>query len=241
MTHKPPPDALTEAFEREREQMHRQMLASVSHDLKTPLAAVIGSLEIHERMRHTLTPEKSDQLLATALSEAYRLDNFVSNILDMAKIETGHIKSRPEKCELSALVRDCVEKAGHRFKNSRVSFTAAPQPIPIETDPALLCRTIGLLLDNALKHGGAEARVNISATNEGGKIVIEVSDNGPGIPEDKLEAIFSKYTRFARADHQNAGTGLGLAIGRALTGLLQGTLTASNHAQGGARFIIELH
>lgn len=221
--------------------MHRQMLSSVSHDLKTPLAAIIGSLEIHERMRSMLTPEKAQTLLETALKEAYRLDGFITNILDMAKLENGMVKVRHETCHVHALLQDCIEKSGHRFKNMRITVEPIIPEIVLETDNALLCRAISLLLDNALKYS-PEGRgdIRISALRDDSNVTIVIHDNGPGIPEEKIEEIFSKYTRLGRGDHQNAGTGLGLPIARAIVHLLGGDIHAANHGEGGAVFRLHL-
>src|SRR3984885_4716957 len=87
----------------ERERLHRQMLSSVSHDLKTPLASIIGSLEIYERMRNTLSAEKKQMLVETALQEAYRLDTFVTNILDMARLEEGKLRLQYSRVQLKHL------------------------------------------------------------------------------------------------------------------------------------------
>ncbi len=229
-----------ESFEEERERMHHQMLSCVSHDLKTPLAAVIGSLEIYDRMKDRLTPEKQGHLISTALQEAYRLDNFVTNILDMAKLENGMVKFRKENCDLEMLLKDCSEKSGHHFKGGAVHIIPLTAPITIQTDPALMCRIIGVLLDNALKYGGNPPKATIHAWTENRAAIITVSDNGKGIPSDKIDAIFSKYTRLEHQDRQNAGTGLGLAIGREITALLGGTLNAVNSAHDGALFTLRL-
>lgn len=214
-----------ERFEEERERIHRQMLSAVSHDLKTPLATMIGSLEVYERMKHLLPPEKSELLLATALQEAYRLDNFVTNILDMAKLENGMVKLRLEHSNISFILKDCIEKSSHRFKGNEIRLSPLAEDFPVNIDQALLCRAIGLLIDNAVKYGGNPSLALLKAVKKGDRAHIFVLDNGEGIPEGREEDIFSKYTRLTRGDHQNAGTGLGLPIARSLAGLLGGTLT----------------
>src|SRR4051812_36475440 len=98
----------SEAFEQERERLHRIVLSSVSHDLKTPLACIIGSLEIFERTKEKLTLEKRNTLINTALQEAYRLDSFITNILDMAKFESDAVKVKKEVCVMELLLEDCL-------------------------------------------------------------------------------------------------------------------------------------
>ncbi|MGE3624424.1 MAG: sensor histidine kinase [Bdellovibrionales bacterium] len=223
----------------DREQFHRQILSSVSHDLKTPLASIIGSLEVYERMASRLTPEQQQSLIGVALQEAYRLDNFISNILDMARLENNMVKLREEPVLVGTLIEDCITRLGHRLKGSDIRIDAPARPLKIITDPTLLTRAICLLLDNAVKYGGkpSSIRLGFGPTVNGGSF-IQIADNGPGIPEGRIEAVFSKYTRFARGDQQNAGTGLGLAICREIMRLLGGTVRAENTPQGGALFIL---
>ena len=234
-----------EIFEAQREQMHRQMLSSVSHDLKTPLASVIGSLEIYIRMKEQLPAEKLQTLIHTALQEAYRLDHFVTNILDMGKIENGMVKTRLEMVNINLLLQDSAERMKPVMGDAKLTVIASATPLMLQTDSALLIRAVSLLIDNSIKHGsisgGAVPNIYlkaVSAPNNGVHIILW--DEGPGVPVDMEESIFNKYTRLARQDHQKAGTGLGLAICRGIIELLNGTITAQNRPEGGAMFIVQL-
>ena len=230
-------DIAPENFEKAREQIHRQMLSAVSHDLKTPLATIIGSLEIFQRMGDKLSPEKKSSLMLSALGEAYRLDNFITNILDMAKLESGMVKIKNEPTDICLLLQDCITRLGPRAKNGRITLSALPcRGRLFSTDPMLLGRAVGLVLDNALKHTGKEPHITISCELTEQELVIDIQDNGPGIATDKHEAIFSKYTRLSRNDQQNAGTGLGLSICRQIMLLLSGSVEVHNHSAGGAVF-----
>ncbi len=222
-----------------REAMHRQMLSSVSHDLKTPLATMIGSLEIYCRMEDKLAADKKRTLVTSALNEAYRLDAFITNILDMAKFESGMVTPRFEKTDSAQLIADCLLRLGP--KRDRGKITVTPHgATQVNTDAMLLMRAITQLLDNALKYGGDSPDITIEHGVKNGKFVLSVRDKGPGIPEAMMEKIFSKYTRLHKVDQQNAGTGLGLAISRHITHSLQGTVTVENHPEGGAVFTLTL-
>jgi K+-sensing histidine kinase KdpD len=227
-----------EEYEKTREQIHRQILSTVSHDLKTPLASIIGCLQIHTRMSDKLSAEKKEMLIQSALSEACRLDGFVSNILDMAKLESGMVPIKKEKCDIPTLLQECITRLGARGEKPDVTLNAKMTDKNIYTDPMLLVRAIGLLLDNALKHAGKTSRINMEYGHDGTSSYVHVRDNGPGVPPGKEEAIFSKYTRYANHDKQNAGTGLGLAICRQIMQLLSGTVTVKNHPEGGAVFTL---
>ncbi len=225
-------------FEKIREQLHRQMLSAVSHDLKTPLATIIGSLEIYGRMEGKLTKEKGDMLLNSALAEAYRLDNFITNILDMAKLEAGMVKTRTERCNLTHLLNDAIIRLGPRRSRCDITLDATGE-VHLQADPMLVGRAAGLVLENAMKHAGKSPAIRVQYGCNGADCTIRVHDDGPGIPEGKEEIIFSKYARFAKADQQNAGTGLGLAICRQLLELMGGNVKAENHPDGGAVFTLQ--
>jgi len=227
-----------ENFNRERERMHRQMLSSVSHDLKTPLASIIGSLEVHARMKDKLSVEKQETLVRLALEEAYRLDNFITNILDMAKLENGMVKIKQEKTDVNALLKNCLLRLSNRLQNCNTVFLAT-DVLEVTSDPVLLSRAVCLVLDNAVKYGGAEPRIVLNYGLKTSQLAyITVQDNGRGILPSQMDAIFSKYTRFAKEDQQNAGTGLGLSIGREIMRLLGGDIHVTNNEEGGGLFTL---
>lgn len=227
-------------LERERERVHRQMLSSVSHDLKTPLASIIGSLEVYTRMKDKLALDKQATLIEVALQEAYRLDTFITNILDMARLENNGVKPKQEAVEVGAMLRNCLIRMDHHLHGKTIDMQALSGPFEIITDAVLLSRAAGLVLDNAVKYGGTPPIIRIEfGKNENNTGYIRVRDNGSGIPENQMETVFSKYTRLGREDQQNAGTGLGLAIAREIMRLLNGNITAANHPEGGAVLTLE--
>ncbi len=228
------------AFEEERERLHRQMLSSVSHDLKTPLVSIIGALEVLNRTKSKLSEEKQTMLLSVALQEAFRLDSFVTNILDMARLENNAVKAKRENGDVRDLIRHSLTRMNSRLQNSQVIFEPG-KSVEVITDTNLFCRAIGLLLDNAVRYGGTPSIIHIHyGTDEHNMAYVTVHDNGEGVPESKMAIIFSKYTRFGKEDQQNAGTGLGLAITRGIMSLLDGNITVANHDEGGAKFTLRI-
>ena len=227
------------SFDRDRELMHRQLFSAVSHDLKTPLASMIGSLEIHQRMKEKLSLDKRDALISTALQEAYRLDNFVTNILDMGKLESGMVKMCKEKVDIGQLVNDCLTNMDNRLQHCHLKVKDMDGGLVVQTDPSLLSRALALVLDNAVKYGGSQPSIVLCYGRDNGEGIISVEDNGKGIPSDKHEKIFQKYTRFAKSDQQSAGTGLGLAICREIMRLISGSVLVSAAPEGkGAVFTL---
>jgi K+-sensing histidine kinase KdpD len=229
----------TSSFDQDCEREHRSILTSVSHDLKTPLACIIGSLEIYERTKEKLTADKKGVLITAALQNAYLLDSFISNILDMARLESGTMTPKKELCVMDLLLEDCLILLGNRMCDSKVSIMAIPATFPVTTDPLLLMRAICIVLDNAVQYGPAHPLISIEYEMLEDQVVIRIQDNGPGIPKTRMEDIFSKYTRFLIKDNKRAGTGLGLSICRQIMHLLNGTVTAANLPKGkGAVFTL---
>lgn len=233
---------LDDLFSTERVRMHRQLYSAISHDLKTPLASIIGALEIYERMKPRLTEQKQAELILTALQEAHRLDNFITNILDMGRLENGMVSVRTEAFEVGAALRGCVSSFDNRLLDNKVTIAALSGELNISSDHSLLCRVISLLLDNSIKYGGKPPLIQLTyEQGENNTCLIHVQDNGPGIPEAHRESIFTKYTRFIKRDQQHAGTGLGLAISREIVHLLGGTITVADAPDdSGAVFTLTL-
>jgi K+-sensing histidine kinase KdpD len=222
-----------------RENLYRNILTMVSHDLKTPLSCIIGSLEITRRSKDQLTPEKKEILLNTALHEAYRLNGFITNILDMAKFEKGIVIPVIQSYELKSLILDCLKTMEMRLEDCHVEIKSPESPVTLMTDYVLLSRAISMLLDNSAKYCADNSAIEIAYERNGDQVIISVKDNGPGIPESQLEEIFSKYSRISRRDYQVAGTGLGLPICREIMHLLGGEVNAANRTDGkGAIFTL---
>jgi K+-sensing histidine kinase KdpD len=233
-------DLSEKVLDQAREAMHQKMLSVVSHDLKTPLVTIIGTLEIYTRMEEKLSSEKKASLIQSALGEAYRLDSFITNILDMAKLEGGMVKAKSEKTDLLMIVKDSIIKLGPKANKVTVHYPSPHDSFYLYTDAMLLGRAVGILLDNAIKHSRKSPTITIAFHTTEAKSCIYIRDNGVGIPEDKMEEIFLKHTRIAKSDQQNAGTGLGLAICRHIMTLLSGDVTVKNQESGGAEFTLTI-
>lgn len=227
--------------EEDRAHMHRQMLSSVSHDLKTPLASIIGSLEIFHLLDKSLAEEKKTELLKTALQEAYRLDSFITNILDMAKFENGMVTAKKELTDIPAMLNQCIRKIRAQTAPDAKITLSGRESLEWKIDSTLLCRAIGLVLDNASKYGPKKGLwIDLDYRVQNDTLILDIKDNGPGIPDNRREEIFNKYTRLSKEDSSGAGTGLGLAIARHIISLMSGTLTVSNAYEGGAIFSFEI-
>jgi two-component system, OmpR family, sensor histidine kinase KdpD len=225
----------------EREKLRVMLLSSVSHDLKTPLASIIGALSAYLTLGDRLKPEKHNELIEGSLEEARRLDSFITNILDMTRLETGNIKFKQEWCGLSHFMDDIKKRMHHRMKHHELRINLPDHDIEGYMDVIMTGQIMQNLLDNACKYTPSGKAVDVTWDAEDGKeLVCSIRDYGEGIPETQFEHIFDKFARLHKTDSQTAGTGLGLAIAKAVVESQGGSITASNHPEGGALFTFRL-
>lgn len=223
----------------EQERIRSAMLTSVSHDLRTPLASIIGALSSLRSYRDRYDESTREELVGTALSEAERLDRFVSNLLDMTRLDAGVIVPKREAVEVGDLVSTTLRRAMPLLKDRIVASTIEPGLPPLSLDFVLAEQTLFNLLDNAAKYSPSGGRIEIEARRAGGRVEIVVRDEGPGVAADALERIFDKFYRADDGDRRRAGTGLGLAIARGFVEAEGGTIAARNRAdRGGAEFVV---
>jgi len=222
----------------EREKLRSMLLSSVSHDLKTPLASVIGALSVYQTMGTNLSEEHRVTLITTALEEAQRLDSFITNILDMTRLESGDIDFRKEWIAPQDILRKVERRMKNRLRNHALHIIAPDEPVEIHMDAASVEQVMQNLLDNAAKYTRPGTRVEIRPYAQGKQYIIEVHDHGDGIPAEKLDKVFDKYARLKKTDSQVAGTGLGLSICKSIMQAQGGTIDATNHAEGGAVFTL---
>jgi two-component system sensor histidine kinase KdpD len=223
----------------ERERLRSAMLTSVSHDLRTPLASIIGALSSLGSYRDRYDDAARDELLGTALSEAERLDRFVGNLLDMTRLDAGVIVPRREAVEAGDLISTALRRAMPLLKGRVVSSSIDPDLPSLSLDFVLAEQALFNLLDNAGKYSPAGGRIEVAARRFGDHVEIVVRDEGPGIDPEALDRLFEKFYRADAGDRRRAGTGLGLAIAKGFTEVQGGTIAARNRIdRSGAEFIV---
>ncbi len=225
----------------ETERLRAALLTSVSHDLRTPLASIIGSLTSLRSYGKRYDEPTRAALMATIQAEAERLNRFIGNLLDMTRLEAGAIELKPEAEELAEVVGTALQRAAALLVEHRVDIDIAPDLPLLRVDYLLLEQALFNLLDNAAKYAPPGSLVRISARRDRGAVAIEVSDEGPGIPPGDLERVFDKFSRVQQQDRQRAGTGLGLAICRGFIAAMGGSIVAANRSDhSGAVFTVRL-
>lgn len=223
----------------ESERLRTVLLSSLSHDLKTPLAAITGAITALRQNPDLYGDEAREELTAMIQDEAERMASFITNLLDMMRLEAGGIPLTLEPVDLGEVVATALQRTASTLAEHRVTVELNPDLPMLNLDAVLFEQVLVNLLDNASKYAPSGSTITISGQSRKGGIAIEVMDEGPGLPADSLERVFDKFYRARQGDRQRAGTGLGLAICRGFVEALGGSITAANRQdQSGAMFTV---
>lgn len=217
---------------RTRDRLRAALLSSVSHDLRTPLTAVIAAAaQLHDGA----TPD----LIATIEGEAARLNRFVANLLDMARVEAGALKLRIEATDLSDAVAGAAHDARRALEGHGVRLDVPPDLPLVRVDPQLLHHCLLNLLDNAGRYGDPGTEIVVEGRNRFGELRLAVLDHGPGLPPGREGEVFETFRRLEGSDRVAGGTGLGLAIVKAFADAMGLGIEAANRADTtGAAFTL---
>ena len=221
--------------------LRADFVSLVSHELRAPMASVVGSAQTLRQRWRELTPDQRESFLALIGSETERLSALVGDVLDTSRIEAGTFTYRFEDVDLGALVRDSV--AGISLAQDEVMVTAHVRgDLPhIRGDRDRLQQILTNLLENAVKFSPAGEEVRVSAFQQDSRVRIEVADRGPGVPPDQQRLIFEKFGRVtAPGSPGKPGTGLGLFIARSIAEAHGGTLDVLSSPEAGATFTLTL-
>ena len=225
----------------EADRLRSALLTSISHDLKTPLAAVLGAAGTLRSLSDGLDQHEKADLLATIIDEAERLNRFIANLLDMTKLESGAVVPNSALHDLGEVVGSALRRASKILAGHRIEVDLAKDLPMVDIDPVLFEQVLFNVLDNAAKYAPTGTTVRIQSWRDHETVGLQVLDEGEGIPAADLEHIFDKFYRARKADHVRAGTGLGLAISRGFIEAMHGTITAANRTdRSGATFTITL-
>ncbi|MHC1697728.1 MAG: ATP-binding protein [Geobacteraceae bacterium] len=222
-----------------RENLERALLNSISHDLRTPLVCITGTLDTLRERVHTLADKARLELLDTAWDEAERLNRFVGNLLDMTKLEAGALKLRRELFDVEDLVGCALAALERRLGTRKVEVLIPATLPPVRVDMTLMTQVLVNLVDNAVKYSPVSGPIDIAARTEKEWLHIEVVDRGPGIPDHDLKRVFDKFYRIP-VPEGTAGTGLGLSICKGIVEAHGGAIRAENRTGGGLRIIVTL-
>ncbi|MDQ6647311.1 MAG: DUF4118 domain-containing protein [Pseudomonadota bacterium] len=229
---------LAEALEQSRvqaetEHLRNALLSSVSHDLRSPLASIIGSASTLVAYDQQLPPEEQQQLAESIVQEGERLDRYIQNLLDMTRLGHGTLPLKRDWVDAAEVVRAALARLQKFFPAQSVTTSLPDDTLLLYVHPALIEQALFNVLENAAHFSPVDQAVHIDVGMADEQLRIDVSDHGPGIPADERTRIFDTFYSVSRGDRGHQGTGLGLAICRGMIGAHGGTVDALPNDGGG--------
>jgi K+-sensing histidine kinase KdpD len=219
--------------------LRADFVSLVSHELRSPMAAVIGSARTLQQRWRELSPEQRESFLALIADETNRLASLIGDVLDTSRIDAGTFSYAFDNLDISEIVQESVASAMVGQDEVRVAATVHQPLPPVRGDRERLRQVLANLIDNATKFSSAGASVDVTAQAVGDRVLVAVRDAGPGIPREEHGLIFEKFGR-ARGGSARPGTGLGLFIARSIVEAHGGTLDVHSVPGQGATFTISL-
>jgi two-component system sensor histidine kinase KdpD len=218
--------------------LYNTLLNSLSHELRTPISAIIGATDNLQANNKNLTAENKNQLLTEISKASFRLNQQVENLLNMSRIESGFVKPKKDWCDINEIVYDVVK----RIEENNIMQTIIVninQNIPLfRLDKVMLEQILYNLLNNATLYTEPHSIIKISAISHNDNLQFLIEDNSKGFPEDEINNVFDKFYQLKNS--KTKGTGLGLSIVKGFTEALGGTVHLQNISTGGARFTIQI-
>jgi two-component system sensor histidine kinase KdpD len=218
----------------EAERLRSSLLSAVSHDLRTPLAAIVGAGTELLQDGARLEPAARDGLAETIVEEAERLDQLVTNLLELAKLDGGAIEIRKRPEPLDEIVEVSLARFHGRL-GSRPIRAHVPHEVPmVPVDGVLIQHVLINLLENALRYSPEPSPIDVEVSRSERDILLHVRDHGPGVDDAEAERLFERFYRGRAGSTRDGGVGLGLTICRAIVEAHGGRITIGNHPEGGA-------
>ena len=223
----------------ETEGIRNTLLASVSHDLRTPLAVIEGASSALSDPAMNFDEQARRSLLAKIAAKSREMSEIISNVLDLMRLESGRVTLRLDWVMMDDLVNSALHRQATHLQEHRVEVHVATDLPPLQVDGSLLLQVFVNLLENVARHTPAGTPVIIAADQEDSRMRVTIDDTGPGLPPGDLERLFAKFHR-GREESSSGGAGLGLSICRAIINAHGGQIDASQRPGGGARFSFTL-
>lgn len=221
------------------QQQQQNFMMAVTHELKTPIS--ITKLNLETLQKYNLDPEKQKKIIRTTLDETARLDFLANNILISSQLEGKRYKSSKEELDLSSLMKDCIHDFRNRFPE-RIIIEEIEEDADVKGDAFLLQIMINNLLENALKYSPRESPIFAGLKKQGPEIIMNIKDEGKGIPDDEKKNIFLKFYRIGNeATRKAQGTGLGLYLCREIALDHNADILMTDNKPSGSNFTVIFH
>jgi two-component system sensor histidine kinase KdpD len=223
----------------ETEGLRNTLLASISHDLRTPLAVITGASSALSDPSMNFDPDARRSLSSQIEAKSKEMADIISNVLELMRLESGQFSLRLDWVMIEDLVNSALQRLGTRLLEHAVDVQVPTDLPPVHVDGSLVLQVFVNLLENVVRHTPPRTSVTVSAAAEGAFVRVSIEDTGPGLPPGDLERLFAKFHR-GRDESSAGGAGLGLSICRAILTAHGGQIEASQRAGGGARFSFTL-
>lgn len=219
-----------ETLEKEREQLRSALLSSISHDLRTPLSTMIGSVSSLIDLADSLGSAERRELLVNTLSEARRLDRYIQKLLDMTRLGHGELSLDRDWVGLDDII-DVVQRRVEPLRSGRSIEVKLPRELPLlYVHPALLEQALFNVVENAIRFSPVGGTIGLTASVQAEWLTLDIHDDGPGIPSEDRARVFDMFHTFSYGDQYEAGTGLGLAICRSIIAAHGGDTSIADEA-----------
>ncbi|MFI2742236.1 ATP-binding protein [Zhouia sp. PK063] len=225
----------------EREQtirLYNTLLNSLSHELRTPIATIIGSVDTIRDQNLPLSENNKNELLSEINIAALRLNRQVENLLNMSRLEAKILKPKLDWCDIEELLQRILNELSDALINHQIELQLPEKPLLYKIDQGFIAQVIYNILYNAKQYTPPQTHIVIQVQPMENVLKIKISDNGPGFPEDEIPLVFDKFYRLHSS--KSGGTGLGLSIVKGFVEALNGTVSLRNNRNGGASFYIEI-
>lgn len=218
--------------------LYDTLLNSLSHELRTPIATIIGATDNLQSNNNNLTAENKEDLITEISKASFRLNQQVENLLSMSRLESGFLHPKNDWCDITELIYDAVKRIEENNVSQKITINVNPDMPFFKLDKAMMEQIIYNLVNNATQYTKEDSRIDIMAHCHADVLELIVEDNGKGFPEEEIDNVFNKFYRLKNT--KTGGTGLGLSIVKGFTEAMGGAVHLQNLRTGGARFTINI-
>jgi two-component system sensor histidine kinase KdpD len=218
--------------------LYNTLLNSLSHELRTPIATIIGATDNLQANNKNLNQRNKDDLISEISKASFRLNQQVENLLNMSRLESGFLQPKMDWCDINEIIYNAVKRIEENAVSQRITININPEIPLFKLDKGMLEQVVYNLLNNAVIYTAPDKSIQIVATCYVDLLEIIVEDNGKGFPEEEIGNVFDKFYRLKNSEA--GGTGLGLSIVKGFTEALGGSVSLQNIPTGGAKFSIQI-
>ncbi|MBK7882720.1 MAG: DUF4118 domain-containing protein [Chitinophagaceae bacterium] len=218
--------------------LYNTLLNSLSHELRTPIAAIMGATDNLQNNNSNLTPQNRYDLVNEISKASFRLNQQVDNLLNMSRLESGFMQPKNDWCDIQEIIYSVIKRIEENDISQKITVNINPAIPLFKLDKGMLEQIIYNLLNNAVLYTGQNCRIEVIAICYTDLLQIIIEDNGKGFPEEEISNVFDKFYRLKNS--KAGGTGLGLSIAKGFAEAMNGSIALENIPTGGARFTIAI-